>query len=86
VYPIHSGVPETERYRSPNAVTTASRQNRSRRYEGEEGERAASPNAMPLYNRQSGSGHTLITRCMRTHIMAETPERISHNESGTKSV
>jgi hypothetical protein len=88
VYPIRSGSPERERYKSPIAVTTDSRQNRSMRYGGDEGERVASPIEIPLYDRQSKSGSrgTLITRCMRTQIMADTPERTSHTESGTTSV
>ena len=53
VYPIRSGSPERERYRSPTAVTTDSRQNRSKRYGGDEGGHAASPIEIPLYDRQS---------------------------------
>ena len=53
VYPICPGCPETERYKSPIAVITDSRQNRSRRYGGDEGERAMSPMVMPLCDRQS---------------------------------
>jgi hypothetical protein len=88
VYPICSGVPERERYRSPNAVMPVSKQNRSRRYGGEDGERVASPKAMLLCNWQLRleRGRILITRCVRTQIIAETPERISHKESGTKRV
>jgi len=33
-------------------VITASRQNKSRRYGGDEGERAASARAIPLYDRE----------------------------------
>lgn len=51
VYPIRSVGPETARYRSQTAVMKASKQKRSRRYGGEEGERAASPIAIPAYNR-----------------------------------
>lgn len=63
MYPIRPGIPETERYRSPAAVITASRQNRSRRYGGEEGERTARPRVIPLCNRQSyqGVGHVYYT-------------------------
>lgn len=52
VYPMCSGSPEIERYKSPRAVMTDSRQNRSRRYGGDEGERAVSPMETPHYDRQ----------------------------------
>lgn len=67
VYPIRSGVPETERYRSPSAVITASRQNRSRRYGGEEGERAPSPIAIPHYDRQSIRKRAYVDYTMYAH-------------------
>jgi len=53
VYPICSGSPERERYKSPIAVTTDSRQKRRRRYGGDEGGRAESPIEIPAYDRQS---------------------------------
>lgn len=50
-YPMLPGPSETERYKSPIAVMKDSRQNRSRRYGGDEGGHAASPMVIPLYDR-----------------------------------
>ena len=52
VYPVRPGSSKIERYKSPTAVMIDSRQNRSRMYGGDEGERAVSPIAIPLCDRQ----------------------------------